>query len=83
MRFAILTVVFVVLLVVTTVVYFKGLERPEERLQQEFLAKCVSGFEDTKQYVLTELGSQFVHYTMNEIVPRIAPASSHGVAPPA
>jgi hypothetical protein len=25
-------------------------------------------FEDTKTYVLTELGSQFVHYTMNELV---------------
>jgi hypothetical protein len=31
-----------------------------------------SSFEDTKQYVLTELGKQFVHYTMNEVVPRIA-----------
>jgi hypothetical protein len=31
-----------------------------------------SAFEDTKPYVLTELGRQFVHYTMNEVVPRIA-----------
>jgi hypothetical protein len=31
-----------------------------------------SAFEDTKPYVLTELGKQFVHYTMNEIVPRLA-----------
>lgn len=31
-------------------------------------------FEDTKQYVLTELGSQFVHYTMNELVARLAPS---------
>lgn len=31
----------------------------------------VSPFEDGKQYELTELGKQFVHYTMNEIVPRI------------
>jgi len=30
-----------------------------------------SAFEDTKQYVLTELGEQFVHYTMSEIVMRI------------
>lgn len=30
-----------------------------------------SAFEDSKQYVLTELGKQFVHYTMNEVVPRI------------
>lgn len=31
-----------------------------------------SAFEDTKPYVLTELGRQFVHYTMNEVVVRIA-----------
>jgi hypothetical protein len=30
-----------------------------------------SAFEDTKQYVLTGLGSQFVHYTMTELVPRL------------
>ncbi|MEW8073619.1 MAG: hypothetical protein AB2826_24670 [Candidatus Thiodiazotropha sp.] len=30
-----------------------------------------SAFEDTKPYVLTELGSQFVHYTMNAIVKRL------------
>jgi len=34
-----------------------------------------SAFEDTKPYVLTGLGQQFVHYTMNEVVQRIeAPA---------
>lgn len=31
-----------------------------------------SSFEDTKPYVLTALGNQFVHYTMNELVRRIA-----------
>jgi hypothetical protein len=31
-----------------------------------------SAFEDTKPYVLTALGKEFVHYTMNEIVPRIS-----------
>ncbi len=36
-----------------------------------------SAFEDTKPYVLTELGTQFVHYTMSEVVGRIdAPSSS-------
>lgn len=30
-----------------------------------------SPFEDGKQYELTGLGQQFVHYTMNEIVPRL------------
>lgn len=37
-----------------------------------------SAFEDTKQYVLTELGKQFVHYTMSELVNRLpgAPTST-------
>lgn len=30
-----------------------------------------SAFDDVEPYVLTELGQQFVHYTMNEVVPRI------------
>jgi hypothetical protein len=30
-----------------------------------------SAFEDSKAYVLTELGSQFVHYTMTELVMQI------------
>jgi len=30
-----------------------------------------SAFEDSKPYVLTELGKQFVHYTMNEVVGRL------------
>jgi hypothetical protein len=35
-----------------------------------------SAFDDDKQYELTELGKQFVHYTMNEIVPRLASSAS-------
>jgi len=36
-----------------------------------------SAFDDDKEYELTELGSQFVRYTMNEVVPRLeAPAES-------
>jgi hypothetical protein len=35
-----------------------------------------SAFEDSKQYVLTELGKQFVHYTMNEIVDRLPKEAS-------
>lgn len=37
-----------------------------------------SAFEETKPYVLTGLGQQFVHYTMNEVVTRIGetPADS-------
>jgi len=30
-----------------------------------------SAFEDSKTYGLTELGSQFVHYTMTELVKQI------------
>jgi hypothetical protein len=30
-----------------------------------------SAFDDTESYELTELGQKFVHYTMNEVVPRI------------
>ncbi len=30
-----------------------------------------SAFDDEKPYVLTELGKQFVHYVMNDIVPKI------------
>ncbi len=34
-----------------------------------------SAFDDTERYVLTELGEKFVHYTMDEIVPRMANAT--------
>ncbi len=30
-----------------------------------------SAFDEDKEYELTDLGSQFIHYTMNEIVPKI------------
>lgn len=35
-----------------------------------------SAFEDTKPYLLTELGRQFVHYTMNEAVTRLGSAGT-------
>jgi hypothetical protein len=34
-----------------------------------------SAFEDSKPYVLTDLGKQFVHYTMSEVVTRIGAGS--------
>jgi len=34
-------------------------------------ATIETAFENTKSYVLTELGQQFVHYSMTELVPRI------------
>jgi hypothetical protein len=42
-----------------------------------------SAFDDDKQYELTELGKQFVHYTMNEIVPRIAAVAGDSSTPDA
>jgi hypothetical protein len=39
-------------------------------------ATMESAFEDTKQYVLTELGSHFVHYTMTELVARLNPGQA-------
>lgn len=38
---------------------------------------ATSAFDDDKQYELTELGKQFVHYTMNEIVSKIGNSSAH------
>lgn len=40
-----------------------------------------SAFDDDKEYVLTELGKQFVHYTMNEIVPKIGAPSESNPSP--
>lgn len=37
-----------------------------------------SAFEETKPYVLTALGQQFVHYAMNEIVPRLGDGTPSG-----
>ena len=48
------------------------LKRPRQRARGPSSPTMESAFEDTKQYVLTELGSQFVHYTMTEITRRIA-----------
>jgi hypothetical protein len=40
------------------------------------LSTMESPFEDTKTYVLTEMGGQFVHYTMNELVARLEGSTS-------
>lgn len=50
MRYAIPVVI--VFFVLVAVVYFWGFERPVDRLRQEFLTKCLSGQEDTKQYIV-------------------------------
>ena len=35
-----------------------------------------SAFEETKPYVLTELGKQFVHYVMDDVVPQLGSNAS-------
>jgi hypothetical protein len=47
-------------------------KRPQRRTQGSTPTTMESTFEDTKPYVLTELGREFVHYTMNEVVKRIS-----------
>lgn len=44
---------------------------PQRKRSTKSPSTLESAFEDTKPYVLTELGKQFVHYTMNEVVARI------------
>jgi hypothetical protein len=44
---------------------------PQRRRRGTAPGTMESAFEDSKPYVLTELGKQFVHYTMNEVVTRI------------
>ena len=34
-------------------------------------SRMKSAFDTEERYILTELGSQFVHYAMNELAPRI------------
>ena len=47
-------------------------KRPQRRAPGFAPTTMESTFDDTKPYVLTELGKEFVHYTMNEVVKRIA-----------
>ena len=47
-------------------------KRPKRTRPGHASTTMESAFEDSKPYVLTELGKQFVHYTMNEVVTRIA-----------
>jgi hypothetical protein len=46
-------------------------KRPQHTRRGTAPTTMESAFEDTKPYVLTDLGKQFVHYTMNEVVGRI------------
>ncbi len=40
-----------------------------------------SAFDDREQYVPTDLGKNFVHYALNEVVPKLDPPS-HGPSEP-
>jgi hypothetical protein len=51
--------------------------RPQRTRRGSASTTMESAFEDTKPYVLTELGKQFVHYTMNEVVTRIDDSKRH------
>lgn len=46
-------------------------KRPTPTPRGQASSTMESAFEQTKPYVLTELGKQFVHYTMNEVVTRV------------
>jgi hypothetical protein len=37
-----------------------------------------SAFDDKEEYVLTELGRDFVHYAPNEVVPKLPAGESNG-----
>jgi hypothetical protein len=51
------------------------LKKTQTRSRRSASRTMQSAFEATKPYVLTELGEQFVHYTMSEVVPRIGPSN--------
>ena len=49
---------------------------PKPRQKRSEPGVLKSAFDDDEQYELTELGRQFVHYAMNEIVPRVSDGRS-------
>lgn len=51
--------------------YGQFLRKKTPRRKGPVSSTVESAFEETKPYVLTALGQQFVHYTMTEVVPRI------------
>jgi hypothetical protein len=65
--------------------YGNFLKASPRRKQSVSSQTMTSAFDDEKQYELTELGQQFVRYTMNEMVPRIGAATHSAggeVSPP-
>lgn len=55
-------------------------KRPKRTRPGSAPSTLESAFEDTKPYVLTELGKQFVHYTMNEVVTRLSSSDTESPA---
>lgn len=51
--------------------YSGNFVKPQRKKVIQRSSTYASFFDDEKEYVLTELGKQFVHYTMNEIVPKL------------
>ena len=58
-------------------IYGRFYRKRSREPQGEYLA---SPFDNTKPYVLTELGRQFVHYAMDEAIPRIVGENGDGYA---
>jgi len=52
--------------------YGNFVKQPRAKTSGSSSSQYTSAFDDDKQYELTELGTQFVHYTMNEIVPKLS-----------
>jgi hypothetical protein len=51
---------------------------PQRHTRGSSSSYMTSAFDNEKRYELTELGQQFVHYAMNEIVPKITGETSKG-----
>lgn len=51
--------------------YGNFIKSPRSQTRNESNQRMTSAFDDDKKYELTELGKWLVHYTMNEIVPKI------------
>lgn len=57
--------------------YYGNFVKSQSKKSQGTASRTLaSAFDDEKKYELTKLGEQFVFYTMNEVVPRIAATST-------
>jgi hypothetical protein len=58
--------------------YGRFRKKPSHSTRSAGTGVMKSAFDDTEQYVLTELGKQFVHYSMTELVARLEQATDSG-----